>query len=87
MKGTFLALVTGAFVLGLAAIPNTYGGGGTAMAGDHKPRIGCWRCLKCNNKDCLKRVGAYARDEFRALALSSCLICVNQYRSSCKVRV
>ena len=72
---SFLAILSSAFVFGLAALPTTYGGGGTADAG--------WRCKCCDNKNCKTLARVYKRDEFAALALSSCLICVNQYRDNC----
>lgn len=73
---SFLAILSSAFVFGLAALPTTYGGGGTADAS--------WRCKCCDNKDCAKvKTARYTRDEFRALAISNCLICVSQYRDNC----
>ena len=72
---SFLALLTGAFVFGLASLPTTYGGGGTADAG--------WRCKCCENKTCLTLTAVYSRDEFKAIALSNCLICTSQYRGNC----
>jgi hypothetical protein len=87
MKLTFLTLLTGAFVLGISALPTAYSGTGlTAEAGGWKPPVSCWRCKKCDNKDCRKAWSVYKRDEFIFIAQSNCLICVSQYSKNCKVR-
>jgi hypothetical protein len=54
-----------------------------AYAGGHHRDGQWWRCWNCNNKDCLRVTAVYSRDEFKAIALSNCLICTSQYKGNC----
>jgi len=69
MKRLSLVALTGAFVLGLAALP-----GGTAYAGK--------RHHDCCNNDCVSRVivqNAGPADQYRHIFLSNCLKCWYPY--------
>jgi hypothetical protein len=52
-----------------------------AYAGGHHHQG--WRCWNCENKECLRLTAVYGRDEFKAIALSNCLICTSQYKGNC----
>ena len=74
MKRLSLVALTAAFVLGLAALPASLGGGGTAYAGK--------RHHDCCNNDCLTRVivqNVGPADQYRAIFLSNCLKCWYPY--------